>query len=70
MLESHPELTFYLQDDWLRLHQSGADGQSAAVRPRIRLLHLDDAAKYEDSGQSAAFSVLPAVGSAYLISDR
>lgn len=69
MLESDLELTFYLQDDWLRLHQFGADGQSAAVLPSIRLLHLANAAKHEDAAQSAALSVLPAVGPAYLISD-
>lgn len=47
MLEADLELTFYLQDDWLRLHQSGADRQSAAVLPSIRLLHLANAAKHK-----------------------
>lgn len=68
-LESDLELTFYLQDDWLRLHQSGADRQSAAVLPSVRLLHLANAEKDEGSGQCAALSVRPAVGPAHLISD-
>lgn len=49
MLESDLGFTFYLQDDLLRLHQSGADLQSAAVLPSVRLLHLTNAAKHEDS---------------------
>lgn len=69
MLESDLELTFYLQDDWLGLHQSGADRQSAAVLSSIRLLHLANAAKHGNSGQSAALSVLPVVWPAHLISD-
>lgn len=75
MLESELELTFHLQDDWLGLHQPGADGQSAAVLPSICQLHAANAATHEDPGQSAALGTPtpphpPSVGPAYLISDR
>lgn len=69
MLESDLDLTFYLHDDWLGLHQCVVDGQSAAVLPSIRLLHLANAAKHGDARQSAACGVFPGVWAAYLSSD-
>lgn len=70
MLESDLDLTFHLHDDWLGLYYFGVNHQSAAVLPSICLLHLANAAKHEDSHQSAAFSMFPAMWAAYLNSER
>lgn len=63
------ELTFYLHDDGLGLHQCVVDGQSAAVLPSIRLLHLANAAKHGDARQPAAGGACAEVRAPYLSSD-